>query len=249
MLLGLPMVGGSVLHQTRNNMNKCIAFVDDDRQVCRYFREYAIYRGYECHCYHEAENALKAIVRNREGVWAICVDLTLPGSLLQGPELITELRVRGVTAPIIVVTEDVSPTTQLALTNENIDGYIRKRDMTRPLLFKLIETSWKKRGYEGLTVERGALRYDSITHVVSYRGKAAKSPLEPSVGRALEKFLATPREMVAYERIAWDVEGVSSTSAKAQKIVSALRTVLESVGLKDAIRTVRDLGYVLERFD
>ena len=72
MLLGLPMVGDSVLHQTRYNMNKCIAFVDDDRQVCRYFREYAIYRGYECHCYHEAENALKAIVRNRafgDGVW------------------------------------------------------------------------------------------------------------------------------------------------------------------------------------
>jgi FixJ family two-component response regulator len=48
-------------------------------------------------------------VRNRKGVWTICVDLTLPGSLLQGPELITELRVRGVTAPIVIVTEDVSP--------------------------------------------------------------------------------------------------------------------------------------------
>ena len=42
MLSGLPMVGGPFLHQTRNNMNKCIAFVDDDKQVCRYFREYAI---------------------------------------------------------------------------------------------------------------------------------------------------------------------------------------------------------------
>ena len=95
-------------------------------------------RGYECHCYHEAENALKGIVRNRERVWAICVDLTLPGSLLQGPELITELRVQGVTAPIIVVTEDVSPTTQLALTNKNIDGYIRKRDLTRQPQFRCL---------------------------------------------------------------------------------------------------------------
>ena len=57
--MGLPMVGGPFLHQTRNNMNKCIAFVDDDEQICRYFREYAVYRGYACHCYHDAENALK----------------------------------------------------------------------------------------------------------------------------------------------------------------------------------------------
>ena len=151
MLLGLPMVGGPDLHQTRNNMNKCIAFVDDDSKICRYFYEYAIYRGYECHCYHEAESALKAIVRNREGVWAICVDLTLPGSPLQGPELITELRVRGVTAPIFVVTEDVSPTTQLALTNKNIDGYIRKRDLSlarrycatiRPRQLRRLEALW-----------------------------------------------------------------------------------------------------------
>ena len=92
-------------------MNKCIAFVDDDSKICRHFREYAIYRGYECSCYHEAESALRAIVRNREGVWAVCVDLTLPGSPLQGPELITELRVQGVTAPVVIVTEDTSPTT------------------------------------------------------------------------------------------------------------------------------------------
>ena len=59
-------------------------------------------------------------------------------------------------APIFVVTEDVSPTTQLALTNKNIDGYIRKRDLTRPLLFKLIETAWEKRGYSGSIIECGA---------------------------------------------------------------------------------------------
>ena len=230
-------------------MKRLLFYVDDDEQICRYFREYAIYRGYACHCYHESESALKAIVRNREGIWAICVDLTLPGSLLQGPELITELRVRGVTAPIVIVTEDTSPTTQLALTNKNIDGYIRKRDLTRPLLFKIIETAWEKRGYSGSIIEVGALRYDAETHVVSYRGKVAEQPLEPSVGRALETFMTMPRKVVGHEQIARDVEGLTSTAAKAQKIVCALRGTLESIGLKDPIRTVRDLGYVFERFD
>ena len=230
-------------------MKRLLFYVDDDEQICRYFREYAIYRGYECSCYQDAESALKGIVRNREGVWAICVDLTLPGSPLQGPELITELRVRGVSAPIFVVTEDVSPTTQLALTNKNIDGYIRKRDLTRPLLFKLIETAWEKRGYSGSIIEVGTLRYDTETHVVSYRGKVAEQPLEPSVGRALETFMTMPRKVVTHEQIARDVEGLTSTAAKAQKIVSALRGTLESIGLKDPIRTVRDIGYVFERFD
>ena len=230
-------------------MKRLLFYVDDDSKICRYFREYAIYRGYECSCYQDAETALKAIVRNRERVWAVCVDLTLPGSPLQGPELITELRVRGVSAPIFVVTEDTSPTTQLALTNKNIDGYIRKRDLTRPLLFRLIETAWEKSGYSGSVIECGALRYDAETHVVSYRGKVAEQPLEPSVGCALEKFMTMPRKVVGHEQIARDIEGLTSTAAKAQKIVSALRGTLESIGLKDSIRTVRDLGYVFERFD
>ena len=230
-------------------MKRLLFYVDDDSKICRYFREYAVYRGYECSCYHDAESALKGIVRNRERVWAVCVDLTLPGSPLQGPELITELRVRGVSAPIFVVTEDTSPTTQLALTNKNIDGYIRKRDLTRPLLFKLIETAWEKRGYSGSIIECGALRYDTETHVVSYRGNMAEAPLEPSVGHAFERFMTMPRKVVTHEQIARDVEGLTSTAAKAQKIVSALRGTLEGIGLKDSIRTVRDLGYVFERFD
>ena len=230
-------------------MKRLLFYVDDDSKICRYFREYAIYRGYACHCYHESESALKGIVRNRERVWAVCVDLTLPGSPLQGPELITELRVQGVTAPVVIVTEDTSPTTQLALTNKNIDGYIRKRDLTRQLLFKLIETAWEKRGYSGSIIECGALRYDAETHVVSYCGNVAEPPLEPSVGRALETFMTMPRKVVSHEQIARDVEGLTSTAAKAQKIVSALRGTLDGIGLKDPIRTVRDIGYVFERFD
>ena len=230
-------------------MKRLLFYVDDDSKICRYFHEYATYRGYECHCYQDTKTALRAILRNRDGIWAICVDITLPGSPMQGPELITELRVQGVTAPVVIVTEDTSPTTQLALTNKNIDGYIRKRDLTRPLLFKLIETAWEKRGYSGSIIECGALRYDAETHVVSYRGKVAEQPLEPSVGRALETFMTMPRKVVTHEQIARDVEGLTSTAAKSQKIVSALRGALESIGLKDPIRTVRDIGYVFERFD
>ena len=46
MLLGLPAVGGSVLHQTRNNMSKCIAFVDDDERFLDQSREQLTYRGW-----------------------------------------------------------------------------------------------------------------------------------------------------------------------------------------------------------
>ena len=61
--------------------------------------------------------------------------------------------------------------------------------------------------------------------------------------------MTMPRKVVTHEQIARDVEGLTSTAAKAQKIVSALRGALESIGMKDPIRTVRDLGYGFERFD
>ena len=65
MLLGLPMVGGPFLHQTRNNMNKCIAFVDDDERFLEQSREHLTYRGYDVLGYRDSRTAFDAILRQK----------------------------------------------------------------------------------------------------------------------------------------------------------------------------------------
>ena len=81
---------------------------------------------------------------------------------------------------------------------------------------------------------------------MSYRGKTAKAPLDVAVGKALETLLQHAGNIVTHERLAEALEDRTATTGKIQKLVSALRSVLDGLGLKDAIRTERGIGYALE---
>ena len=70
-----------------------------------------------------------------------------------------------------------------------------------------------------------------------------------------ERFLDQSREhltyrgydvLVTHEQLAEALEDRTATTGKIQKLVSALRSVLEGLGLADVIRTERGIGYALE---
>ena len=246
MLLGLPAVGGSVLHLTRNNMSKCIAFVDDDERFLDQSREQLTYRGYEVLGYRDSRTAFDAIMRQGDRIDGICVDLELCGSPEQGAELIGNLRMNGVTAPIVVLTNNLTGETEYALLKNGADDYVRKAHNFYPALLARFEKLWERRGDGGACLVRGALRYDRTSRLVSYRGKTAKHPLDVSVGKVLESLFASRGRIATHERLAEALEDRTATAGKIQKLVSALRSALEEVGLKDAIRTERGIGYALE---
>ena len=246
MLLGLPMVGGPDLHQTRNNMNKCIAFVDDDERFLELSREHLTYRGYEFIGWRDSRTAFDAILRQKDCIDGICVDLELCGSPEQGAELIGLLRMNGVTAPIFVLTNTLAGETEYALLKNGADDYVRKAHNFYPALLVRFEKFWKEHGTCGSSLVRGALRYDKATRLVSYRGKTAKAPLDVALGKVLEALLKYAGNIVTHEQLAEALEDRTATTGKIQKLVSGLRTVLEGLGLKDAIRTERGIGYALE---
>ena len=165
-------------------MNKCIAFVDDDERFLELSREHLTYRGYDVLGYRDSRTAFDAIIRQKNRIDGICVDLELCGSPEQGAELIGLLRMNGVTAPIFVLTNNLAGETEYALLKNGADDYIRKEHNFYPALLVRFEKFWEKRGTCGSCLVRGALRYDTDSRLVSYRGKAAKEPLDVSVGKA-----------------------------------------------------------------
>lgn len=225
------------------------AIVDDDRQETRDFSEHVTARGGVCHVFFTCEEAAKGILKMWQQLRGIVLDLGFNGDPHKGADLATFLRTNGVTTPIIILTQDVSTTTELALRLECADEYVRKRDRSYPVILTMIDKIWERRGHKGTRIELGGLGYDTATRIATYRGKSAKKPLDEAVGRGLVVMLESPMEEVSYERIAEASGGGGIASIKAQKIVSTLRTVLEELGLKNAIRTSRNVGYVLENFD
>ena len=170
-------------------MNKCIAFVDDDERFLELSREHLTYRGYDVLGYRDRRTAFDAIIRQKNRIDGICVDLELCGSSEQGAELIGLLRMNGVTAPIFVLTNNLAGETEYALLKNGADDYVRKAHNFYPALLVRFEKFWKEHGTCGLCLVRGALRYDTDSRLVSYRGKAAKEPLDVSVGKVLETLL------------------------------------------------------------
>ena len=70
------------------------------------------YRGYDVLGYRDSRTAFDAIMRQRDRIDGICVDLELCGSPEQGAELIGNLRMNGVTAPIVVLTNNLAGETE-----------------------------------------------------------------------------------------------------------------------------------------
>lgn len=223
--------------------------VDDDRQEARDFSEHVTARGGVCHVFSTCEEAAKGIPKMWQQLRGIVLDLGFNGDPHKGADLVSFLRTNGVTTPIVVFTQDVSTTTELALLRESADEYVRKRDRSYSVILTKIDQIWKRRGHKGTRIELGGLSYDTATRIVTYRGKTREKPLDEGVGRGFVVLLESPREEVSYERIAAASGGAGIASIKAQKIISALRTDLEELGLKNAIRTSRNVGYVLENFD
>ena len=227
-------------------MNKCIAFVDDDEGFLEQSREHLTYRGYEFIGWRDSRTAFDAIMRQRDRIDGICVDLELCGSPEQGAELIGNLRMNGVTAPIVVLTNNLAGETEYALLKNGADDYVRKAHNFYPALLARFEKLWERRGDGGACLVRGALRYDRTSRLVSYRGKTAKHPLDVSVGKVLETLLNHAGDIVTHELLAEALEDRTATTGRIQKLVSALRSVLDGLGLTDAIRTERGFGYALE---
>ena len=223
--------------------------VDDDSQETRDFSEHVSARGGVCHAFSTCEEAAKGIPKMWQQLRGIVLDLGFYGDPHKGAGLATFLRTNGVTTPIIILTQDVSTTTELALRLECADEYVRKRDRSYSVILTMIDKIWERRGHKGTRIELGGLSYDTATRIVTYRGKSARKPLDEAVGRGFVVLLESPMKEVSYERIAEASGGGAIAVIKAQKIVSALRTVLEELGLKNAIRTSRNVGYVLENFD
>ena len=227
-------------------MKKCIVLVDDDARYGDVFRENLTYRDYDCLVYGDSRTAFDAILRQKNRIDGICVDLELCGSPEQGAELVWHLRMNGVTAPIFALTNNLAGETEYALLKNGADDYVRKAHNFYPALLARFEKLWERRGDGGACLVRGALRYDRTSRFVSYRGKTAKHPLDVSVGKVLETLFVSYGKIVTHEQLAEALEDRTATTGKIQKLVSALRSVLEGLGLTDAIRTERGIGYALE---
>ena len=185
----------------------------------------------------QAESALAGYVYD-----AVLLDLGLPRR--EGLEVLRNLRKRGATLPVMILTARDTVEDRVRGLDAGADDYLLKPFALDELLARLRALLRRAHGVADARIHLGRLEYDSVKRQV----RVGETPLALSAREVevLEILLhhagrVTAKEAIADRLAGWD-EGVGDNAVEVY--VHRLRRKLEGSGV--AIRTLRGLGYLLE---
>jgi two-component system OmpR family response regulator len=174
---------------------------------------------------------------------AAILDLGLPG--MEGAEVLRRLRTRKSGTPVLVLSARESLDERVRLLDLGADDYLVKPAAFAELEARLRALLRRHRIGPEAELRIGALRLDTT----GKRAWLEDEPLDLTAREwaVLEYLAARPGRIISKEQLiqslySWDEE---ITPNAAEKLISRLRTKLDSGGI--VIRTVRGLGYLLEK--
>ncbi|MGD9787506.1 MAG: response regulator [Sulfuricellaceae bacterium] len=182
---------------------------------------------------------------SRENYDLAVLDIGLPG--IDGIEVLNRLRKRGQTVPVLILTARDALEDRVKGLDLGADDYLVK-----PFAFPELEARIRaliRRGQSGMssTLSHGPLELDTAGRRVTLLGRPLELPAREF--NLLELLLLRSGRIVSKEQIlqalcGWEKE---ITLNAVEVYVHRLRAKLEPAGI--AIRTVRGLGYLLEKAD
>jgi DNA-binding response OmpR family regulator len=170
----------------RGISGKRILIVDDNKSIRTMVAEYLGARGYDV---RQAADGIQGLEYGlSSGANLIILDVVMPG--LDGVRLCKLLREKGVTTPIIMLTEKATIRDKEAGYGVGVDDYLAKPFSPRELELRI--ESLQKRSQpavqhpEHKVLKRGEMEIDLTKHIVSIAGKeVVLTPIEFSILRLL----------------------------------------------------------------
>jgi two-component system, OmpR family, response regulator len=222
-----------------------ILLIEDDHRLAELLAKRLRGQG------HEAEtcgNGIEGLERaSAEDLDVAVVDVMLPGK--DGISLTRELRARGISVPVLMLTARDSIDDRVTGLRSGADDYLVKPFAFAELLARL--RALRRRGHRErpAILEVGDLRLDPATRRVT-RGDAAIS-LSVTEFSLLEAFMRRAGDVLARTDLlegGWDV-AYDNRSNVVDVYVGRLRQKIDHPFGTDSIETVRGIGYRFRRGD
>ncbi|TVR67550.1 MAG: DNA-binding response regulator [Spirochaetaceae bacterium] len=218
-----------------------ILVVEDDAKIAQYLRKGLGEAGYRVDHLESAEEALSAA--SLEAYDVLVVDLMLPGK--DGFWLIGELRGRGVSTPILILSARQSVDDRVRGIRAGGDDY-----MTKPFSFSelqvRIEALIRRTRMSGTTpssLSEGDITMDLLSREV--RRQDERLELQPREFSLLELFLRHPGQVLTKTMIlehVWSYDFDPQTNV-VDVLVSRLRGKIDRDFEPKVIHTIRGVGY------
>jgi DNA-binding response OmpR family regulator len=220
-----------------------ILVLEDDEKISQFVARGLREAGFAVDQFERAEDALPQLA---EGSYdAAIVDIMLPG--MDGLELIEQIRGRGVSTPILVLSAKRSVEDRVSGFTRGGDDYLTKPFSFSELLVRvqaLIRRSSQTSTPTSLNV--GGVEMDLLGRRVSREGTEIE--LQPREFSLLEYFLRNPDRVLSKTMImehVWDYDFDPQTNV-VDVLVSRLRSKIDKDFETRLIHTVRGVGYVFK---
>lgn len=218
-----------------------VLIVEDDVQLAEALGEALRQRGVAADLAHSAERAEDSLAVLDYA--AVLLDLGLPDE--DGQRMLTRMRGRRDTRPVIILTARGDIRARIEGLNAGADDYLTKPFDVDELHARLMAVLRRQGDYQGMSIQCANLRVDIGAHAAFIDDK----PLSLS-SREMEllELLVRRSGRVVRKRIAEDqlfgLEGNLDSNA-IEVYMHRLRRRLTAAGASVAIETVRGVGYML----
>lgn len=218
-----------------------LLLVEDDLPLAEALMSLLVSSGYAVDCVHDGEGA-KALVA-AEQYDLMILDLNLPE--LDGLSVLRNMRAQGNRAAVMILTARGAAEDRVRGLDLGADDYMAKPFDIREFEARVRSLLRRQAGLRSSTVTLAALSLDLTSRQFSGNGQVMDLP--PRERALLELLVMRAGKVVAKEAIVQSVtslEDILSDNA-IEQYVSRLRRRLQPLGL--SLRTVRGIGYLLER--
>jgi two-component system OmpR family response regulator len=178
----------------------------------------------------------------REGSDLIVLDVNLPGK--DGFELLSSLRGKGVTTPVIMVTARADMTDRITGLDRGADDYLVKPFEMDELEARIRALLRRQRLDLVVREDFGRLTFDKGSRQVLIDNKVVEVPRKEAA--LLECLMDSRGRLVSKGQLIDHIYGIGADveDSSIEPFVSRLRSRLKGSGV--AIKTARGLGYMLE---
>jgi two-component system OmpR family response regulator len=219
-----------------------LLIVEDDREAADYLRKALREAGHVAELARDGEEGLAAALDGEFDV--LVVDRMLPKR--EGLSLIAELRARGNTTPVLILSALGQVDDRVTGLRAGGDDYLAKPYAFSELLARIEVLSRRTTPQSGETLYRvGDLELDRLSHSVSRGGK--EIPLQPREFRLLEYLMRHAGQVVTRTMLlenVWDYHFDPQTNV-IDVHVSRLRSKIDKGFDRALLHTVRGAGYMI----
>lgn len=177
----------------------------------------------------------------------IVLDLMLPK--LSGLQLLAELRAQQIMIPVLILTAKGEIEDKVLGFQKGADDYLVKPFHREELLLRVKALLKRSKGLKEEMVHFYGLKCDLLRYEINYQNEILQ--LQGKTFDLLVYFMQNANIIVTKEQIFERIWGYDSDTAISvvEVYMSHLRKELKKVGIENWIRTIRNVGYILERRD